>query len=204
MRAGVLQQVGPPSALYGSPTNLFVAGFIGSPSMNFLPAEIDGNTVKLPIGSTQMPDELRQRLGAGPGVGRGGVVAGLRPEHFQDASLVSEPSSGLSFKATIRVLESMGSEYYAYFDVESERVSTSELEELAQDTGAADIGQSREGSQIVARIDAASRIRQGQEAALWYDSRHLQLFDVESGRSLLADGARRQPAAEAPEGAAAS
>ena len=83
----------------------------------------------------------------------------MRPEHFQDASLVSEPSSGLSFKATIRVLESMGSEYYAYFDVETERVSTSELEELAQDTGAADIGQSREGSQIVARIDEAKCIQ---------------------------------------------
>jgi multiple sugar transport system ATP-binding protein len=123
------------------------------------------------------------------------LVAGLRPEHFEDASLVSELSHGLSFKTTIRVLESMGSEYYAYFDVATERVSTRELEELAADTGASDLGQSREGTQMVARIAAESKMRQGEETVLWYDSRHLQLFDVESGRSLLADSAK-SPAAE--------
>src|SRR2546423_1523337 len=57
MRAGVLQQVGPPGELYSYPKNLFVAGFIGSPSMNFLPGEIDGDTVRLPIGTLRIPDE---------------------------------------------------------------------------------------------------------------------------------------------------
>src|ERR1700761_6065191 len=85
MRAGILQQVGPPSELYGRPNNLFVAGFIGSPSMNFLPAELDGDSVKLPLGTVRIPDELRRRLESGPGGGRKGVVAGLRPEHFEDA-----------------------------------------------------------------------------------------------------------------------
>jgi multiple sugar transport system ATP-binding protein len=76
-------------------------------------------------------------------------------------------------------------------------VSSSELEELAKDTGASDIGQSREGTQMVARLDAASKVRQGEEAVLWFDARKLQLFDEESGRSLLADGAGSsvQPAA---------
>src|SRR3989440_3656155 len=94
MRAGVLQQVGPPSELYGQPKNLFVAGFIGSPSMNFLPGELDGDSVRLPIGAVHIPDELRRRLEAGPGGGRRGVIAGLRPEDFEDASLVSELSHG--------------------------------------------------------------------------------------------------------------
>jgi multiple sugar transport system ATP-binding protein len=201
MRAGVLQQVGPPSELYSYPKNLFVAGFIGSPSMNFLPGEIDGDSVKLPIGTLPIPDELRRRLEAGSGGGRRGIVAGLRPEHFEDASLVSDPSRGATFKAHIDVLESMGSEFYAYFVVESERVSSRELEELAQDAGAADLPHSHEGSQVVARLSAESRVRQGADAELWFDSHHLQLFDPESGRSLLVAGngagQAAQPAAAA-------
>src|ERR1700760_587577 len=74
MRSGELQQVGHPSELYGSPNNLFVAGFIGSPSMNFLAGELDGDNVKLPIGSVPIPDALRQRLQSGPGGGRRGVI----------------------------------------------------------------------------------------------------------------------------------
>jgi multiple sugar transport system ATP-binding protein len=186
MRAGVLQQVGSPAELYNHPTNLFVAGFIGSPSMNFLPGEIDGDNVKLPIGEVKIPDELRRSLESSNGGGRGGIVAGLRPEHFEDASLVHDPSRGHTFKAKIDVLESMGSEFYAYFVVESERVSASELEELAQDAGAADLPHSHEGSQVVARLDAESKVQQGQESELWFDSQHLQLFDLESARSLLA------------------
>jgi multiple sugar transport system ATP-binding protein len=200
MRAGVLQQVGPPSELYGHPKNLFVAGFIGSPSMNFLPGEIQGDSVKLPIGTVKIPDALRRRLESGSGGGRGGIVAGLRPEHFEDAALVSDRSHGHTFRTKIDVLESMGSEFYAYFVVESEQVSASELEELAQDTGAADIGASRGGTQVVARLDAASQVRQGQEAELFFNAEHLQLFDLESGRSLLVDGQpQSQPAQSQPQ-----
>jgi multiple sugar transport system ATP-binding protein len=189
MRAGVLQQVGPPSELYGRPNNLFVAGFIGSPSMNFLPGEIDGDSIKLPIGTVKIPDDVRRRLESGQGGGRGGIVVGLRPEHFEDANLVGDKSRGHTFRTKIDVLESMGSEFYAYFVVESERVSASELEELAQDAGAADLPHSHEGSQVVARLGAESKVRQGEEAELWFDASHLQLFDLESGRSLLGNGA---------------
>src|SRR6476469_4502764 len=70
MRAGVLQQVGTPAELYGEPVNLFVAGFIGSPAMNFMPAELDGGKVKLPLGEADLPEGL--------GSGRDGkVVDGL-------------------------------------------------------------------------------------------------------------------------------
>ncbi len=67
MRSGILQQVGPPSELYAHPNSLFVAGFIGSPSMNFLPGELEGDKVRLPIGDVALPDELKQKLTAGPG-----------------------------------------------------------------------------------------------------------------------------------------
>jgi multiple sugar transport system ATP-binding protein len=184
MRAGELQQVGAPSELYGRPKNLFVAGFIGSPSMNFLGGELDGDNVKLPIGELKIPDALRGRLQSGPGGGRGGVIVGLRPEDFEDAQLVGDKSRGITFKAKIDVLESMGSEFYAYFNLESEKVSSKELDELAHDAGAADLP-TQEGSQVVARLEAASNVRQGEEVELWFNSEHLQLFDPETGKSLL-------------------
>jgi multiple sugar transport system ATP-binding protein len=194
MRAGLLQQVGPPSELYRHPKNLFVAGFIGSPSMNFLPGEIDGDSVKTPLGTMRIPDSIRSRLQSGPGGGRGGVIVGMRPEDFEDRSVVGDRTDGITFKARIDVLESMGSEFYAYFVVESERVSSRELEELASDAGAADLP-TQDGSQITARLDAASNVRQGQETELWFNTEHIQLFDPETGQTLLgADGSGEAPA----------
>ena len=197
MRAGVLQQVGPPAELYGHPKNLFVAGFIGSPSMNFLGGEIDGDSIQLPFGTLPIPDALRGRLQSGPGGGRRGVIVGLRPEDFEDASLVGDRSRGVTFTAKIDVLESMGSEFYAYFNLESEKVSSRELEELAHDADAADLP-TQEGSQVVARLEAASQVRQGQEAELWFNSEHLQLFDPETGSTLLGtSGSESAPTATA-------
>ena len=155
----------------------------------------------------QIPDELRRRLESGPGGGRGGVIAGLRPEHFEDAALVPDRSAGVTFNAKIDVLESMGSEFYAYFVVESERVSSTELEELAQDAGGGEL-QRGGGVQLTVRLGAESKVQEGQDAELWFDSRHLQLFDSEAGHSLLAsDGngasAPQPAAAAAPPGASA-
>ena len=172
--------------LYTRPNNLFVAGFIGSPSMNFLPAHIEGDVVKLPIGDVHIPDALRARLQAGPGGGRDGVIAGLRPDDFEDASLISGESAGTTFRTKIDVLESMGSEYYAYFTVEAEQVDARELQELAEEAGTTDLP-GREGTQVVARLEAASHVRQGQEIELWFNAEHLHLFDPENGLSLLAE-----------------
>ncbi|MGH2870765.1 MAG: ABC transporter ATP-binding protein [Solirubrobacteraceae bacterium] len=196
MRAGMLQQVGPPSELYGRPKNLFVAGFIGSPSMNFLPGEIDGDTLKLPIGDVNISQSLRGRLESGSGGGRKGVIVGLRPEDFEDAKLVGEQARGITFKTKIDVLESMGSEFYAYFVLEAERVSSRELEELASDAGGIDLP-SQEGNQVVARLEAASQVRQGEETELWFNTEHLHMFDPESGKSLLGTG-EKPPAAPSP------
>jgi multiple sugar transport system ATP-binding protein len=192
MRAGALQQVGSPADLYARPNNLFVAGFIGSPSMNFLPGEIDGETLRLAIGNVRLPDELRRKIESGDRGARHGVVVGLRPEHFEDATVVTDRTRGHTFRAKIDVLESMGSEYYAYFMVETEGVSSRELDELAQDAGGADIPQAQGGVQVVARLDAASSAQEGQETELWIDTERMQLFDPESGLSLLAaNGAGR-------------
>jgi multiple sugar transport system ATP-binding protein len=186
MRSGVLQQVGSPMELYNAPVNLFVAGFIGSPAMNFMPAGVQGETVKLPFGDVRLPQEMRQRLGKGEGRQ---LIAGIRPEHFEDVSLVGEAKDrGATFQAKIEVLEAMGSELYAHFTVSSdETIDSAELRELAQDAGGGEVPQAGEQGHIVARLDPASKVTQGQEAELWVDATKLQLFDPEDGRNLMVD-----------------
>src|ERR671939_1266982 len=117
MRAGIIQQVDTPKVLYEDPANLFVAGFIGSPAMNFVPARLEGDTIKLPFGDAPITDDLRRRI-KGDGAARD-VIAGVRPEHFEDAGVERE-HPGLRFSAQPSVVESMGSELYAYFDVKTE------------------------------------------------------------------------------------
>src|ERR671915_618092 len=85
MRAGIIQQVDTPANLYENPQNLFVAGFIGSPSMNFLPGRIEGDVVKTPIGDVPLSDQNRRGVQQA-GSGRD-VIVGMRPEHFEDAAV---------------------------------------------------------------------------------------------------------------------
>ncbi|TNC23221.1 ABC transporter ATP-binding protein [Amycolatopsis alkalitolerans] len=182
LRAGYVQQIGSPQFLYDHPANLFVAGFIGSPSMNFLPATLEEGRLKSPLGSFALPDKVR-RLAEAANAPRE-VIAGVRPEHFEDATLVDEEvrSKGVTFSAHVDVLESMGSEKYAYFTIEGELASTTELEELAADTGSDDVPGG--GAQIVARLSAESSIVEGGQAEVWFDTTKLQLFDPSSGANL--------------------
>jgi multiple sugar transport system ATP-binding protein len=185
MRSGVLQQVGSPGDLYGNPKNLFVAGFIGSPAMNFMPAKLEGDTVQLPMGEVRITGEALERLGGADGDRP--VIAGIRPESFEDASLVPSDARerGTTFKTKIDLVESMGAEHYAYFRVEAQGIESDELRELAEDAGTAEVPSSGEG-QVVARLDAASGISRGQEAELWLDSSKLHFFDPSTGRNLAA------------------
>jgi multiple sugar transport system ATP-binding protein len=182
MRSGVLQQVGPPSELYNRPTNLFVAGFIGSPSMNFMPGELRDGTVQTPLGEIRLPEEARARTG---GAGSGTVIVGIRPESFEDASVVSGDVSdrGMTFKAKIELVESLGAEEYAYFEVQGIQVDSDQLNELAVDSGAHEVPSSAV-EQVVARIAAESQIKRGQEVDLWLDTTKLHFFDPSSGHSL--------------------
>ncbi|HET8813980.1 MAG TPA: sn-glycerol-3-phosphate ABC transporter ATP-binding protein UgpC [Solirubrobacterales bacterium] len=182
MRAGELQQVGTPADLYNNPKNLFVAGFIGSPAMNFMPGELSGDRVKLPIGEVDVGE-------LAPGRSDGPVVAGLRPESFEDAALVSEEArrdGGLTFEAEVELVESLGSDLYAYFHIESEGVESELLADLVGDsldeTGAANLREGEE--QVIARLDASSEIRRGEKTEIWVDTSRLQLFDPDSGASL--------------------
>jgi multiple sugar transport system ATP-binding protein len=186
MRAGVLQQVDTPAELYDNPKNLFVAGFIGSPAMNFMPAELSGGRVKLPIGEAELSERVEGRDGQ--------VVAGLRPESFEDASLIGDLADerGIVFEAEIDLVESLGSDLFAYFHVESEGVQSDQLADVIADrleeTG---VPEQREGhEQIVARLDPASKIKRGDTVKLWADTAKVHLFDPDGGENLRASTER--------------
>jgi multiple sugar transport system ATP-binding protein len=141
--------------------------------------------VRTAIGDLKIAGALRRGLESGNGGGRRGVIVGIRPEHFEDATLVTAPETGHTLKAKIDVLEALGSDNYAHFSVDSDRVASSELEELLEDTDPAAVAPAAEGVQIVARLAAGSEVRQGQQAELWVDTSQLYLFDPDSGLSLL-------------------
>jgi multiple sugar transport system ATP-binding protein len=184
MRSGLLQQVASPKELYDTPVNLFVAGFIGSPAMNFVGGSIEDGKLRTSLGDFTMSDQLRREVEA-EGTGRE-VIVGVRPENFEDVAFVSAShrAEGITFHATIDVLESLGSDVFVYFTREREQggVASAELEELAQDAGRGDTGGS--GDTIAARLDAETQIREGHDAELWVDGRSIHVFDPASGRNL--------------------
>ncbi|HMG43894.1 MAG TPA: sn-glycerol-3-phosphate ABC transporter ATP-binding protein UgpC [Acidimicrobiales bacterium] len=176
LRKGVLQQVASPRELYDDPVNLFVAGFIGSPAMNFLPAQVSDGRLSLPIADVPLTPAL-----AAAAEGHDVLLAGLRPESFEALEMVPEEHQelGVPFRATVDVVEWLGSEQYAYipFDVPPE--IRGPLAELAEEL---DSEQLR--TQIVVNVSTESHIRPGQEADLWLDPRELHLFDPHTGDNL--------------------
>src|SRR3954454_21434238 len=184
MRSGLLQQLDSPAELYAHPLNLFVAGFIGSPAMNFLPAKLEEGCLRTAIGDIPVTDQLRQNLESKK-VERE-VLLGVRPENFEDAALVSPENKprGVTFRASVDVVESMGSDIFAYFTLGTEQTVTSaELDELAKDSGRAEVG-GGDGLQVVARLDPASTVKEGTDSELWADARSIHVFDPASGENL--------------------
>ncbi|MBM7414054.1 sn-glycerol-3-phosphate ABC transporter ATP-binding protein UgpC [Rhodococcus sp. BP-349] len=177
LRGGLVQQIGSPQELYDHPRNLFVAGFIGSPSMNFVSGRLTEGGVTTSLGEIRLSDEARQKIASKNA--KGDVVVGIRPEHLEDASLVEsyQKINGSTFSARVEVLESMGSDKYIYFSAEGPKVTSRELDELAADSGA-------DGGQLVARLSAESAARMGESIELWFDQKRVSVFDVESGANL--------------------
>ncbi|SEQ12923.1 carbohydrate ABC transporter ATP-binding protein, CUT1 family [Lentzea xinjiangensis] len=182
MRGGVVQQIGAPQFLYDQPANLFVAGFIGSPSMNFVPASLENGSLRTVLGDVPLTDRVRQLL-EGADAPRE-VIMGIRPEHFEDAALVDAAalSSGGKFTHQVDVLESMGSDKYAYFNLTGEQAASAELQELAADAGSDDVP--GDGISLVTRLSSASGAVEGASSEIWFDADKVQLFDPASGRNL--------------------
>src|SRR5436305_10621637 len=179
LRKGLLQQVATPRELYERPINLFVAGFIGSPPMNFLPATVEDGGVSLPFARVDLPRAISERI-----AGQQLLIAGIRPDHFEDAQLVdaSERSHGVTFTAPVAVTEWPGDELFAYVPFEAPAEVTDRLKSLARELDSESLR-----TQLVASLDTASNIQKGQDAELWFDTTKMHLFDPASGENLTRD-----------------
>jgi len=179
LKRGILQQLATPRELYSNPGNLFVAGFIGSPPMNFLPAKVEGTSVELPFGTVEIPADKAEKA-----AGHGLLIAGIRPEAFEDASVVEESKkrSGSTFKATVEVVEWLGSEAFAYIPFEAPPEVQKQLQQLERDLD----GESLR-TQLVISLDGSSMVAAGDEAEIWVDTTKMHLFDPSTGENLTID-----------------
>ncbi|GAA0261871.1 sn-glycerol-3-phosphate ABC transporter ATP-binding protein UgpC [Cryptosporangium japonicum] len=178
LRKGVLQQVASPRELYEQPVNLFVAGFIGSPPMNFLPAVVDGARLRLPFFELDLDDELARRV-----AGHDLLLAGIRPEYFESARGLDK-DHGSTFRARVDVTEWLGDSQYAYLPFEAPEQIAKQLSELA-----AELDSEALRTQVVASIDSMTRLRENTEAEFWVDTRRMHLFDPRTGENLTRDEA---------------
>jgi multiple sugar transport system ATP-binding protein len=151
LNGGLLQQVGTPQEVYERPANRFVAEFIGSPAMNFLDAQPDGEGLRAAGVSVALPPELRAAVQA---AGARSIVLGIRPEHLTPRE-GEDGTFAARFDGQVDVVESLGSEQHV-------------LVTLAQGT-------------LVARLPAKLRFQTGAPLRLAVAGEHLHLFDAETG-----------------------
>jgi multiple sugar transport system ATP-binding protein len=176
LKKGVLQQVASPRELYEQPVNLFVAGFIGSPPMNFVPGVFRGGNLELPFVSIPARPEWANVAEEGRL-----FIVGIRPGSFEDASLVdpAKAGRGTTFDVTVDVIEWLGNEQYAFVPYEAPADISHQLADLEREL---DSEQMR--TQLCVSLDPASRVAAGGRASLWLDPSQIHLFDPHSGENL--------------------
>ncbi|MFM2720044.1 ABC transporter ATP-binding protein [Microbacterium mcarthurae (nom. nud.)] len=183
LRRGELQQVASPRGLYDQPVNLFVAGFIGSPPMNFLSGTVDGDVLRLPFADVPLDDRLRAAV-----EGRDLVIVGVRPDAFEDADATERDlTGGITADLDIEMTEWLGEVLYAYVPYETDATVKEKLSELDRDLD----GESLR-TELVVALDAMSAIRAGDTARLWFSPDSLHLFDPETGVNLTRDEAKAE------------
>jgi multiple sugar transport system ATP-binding protein len=198
LKKGVLQQVDNPQVLYDRPVNLFVAGFIGSPAMNLVEAQLqssDGDTFVV-FGNFRLKvdDEvLEARPGLKDYAGQK-VILGIRPEDMDDASLVGEAPEDRRMSVRLDLREAMGSEVYAHFTVDAPPVVSDDTRELAADAGTdaleqLQIQQGDNKAGFIGRFSPRTRVREGAAMEVFVDTRSLHLFDPRTGEGIY-DGVR--------------
>ncbi len=175
LRAGELQQVGTPRELYREPANLFVAGFIGSPAMNLIPARVEADRLILPMLELPLPPPLRGAAGSGPRL----CVAGIRPEHIGEPG----PSGEGAFRVRVEALEWLGADLYLQFELPA--WSGEPVAALQRELGPELIADRRQ--RLTARLGADRSLALGDEIALALDPGGIILFDGETGRRIGAD-----------------
>jgi multiple sugar transport system ATP-binding protein len=188
MQKGRLQQVATPQALYERPVNDFVAGFIGSPSINMVEAEVQrsNGTMSVTFGDQKLTiaDELARAHAELAGyVGRS-VVLGIRPEDIEDASLDSGAPPERRLKITCDYTEPLGAEVLVYFTVAAAGIVAGVEPEADPALQAAPATAEQAGTRLVARVGPRTRITEGDQVELAVDTSRLYFFDPESHAAL--------------------
>jgi multiple sugar transport system ATP-binding protein len=172
LRAGVVQQLDVPERLYRHPANAFVAGFIGSPAMNFLDGQLEQGALRLGSARLELSDRLRHSLRRTEGE----AIVGVRPEDFFLAA-----NGTASFPAQVEITEELGPETLAHLRVEGLRIAhLGERAAEGEDEQASELSDT-----LVVRFDSNTEVRAGARVQLAVNAERLQLFDPGSGDSLL-------------------
>jgi multiple sugar transport system ATP-binding protein len=189
LREGKLQQVDTPQRLFDNPVNLFVAGFIGSPAMNFVGAKLvrdDGPHVAFAGYKLPVPAETMAARPALDGYFDKDLILGVRPSDFEDSSHANPEWARI--QATADLTEELGSEINAIFSIDAPPVQHKDAADLAQDATDGDEGASLplgdNKALWTARVNARSRIQAGQNIELAIDNRSLHFFDPQSGLAI--------------------
>src|SRR4051812_29863523 len=190
MRKGELQQVAAPKDLYDHPVNLFVGGFIGSPSMNLVDATLERRNGGLAtkVGSHTLvldPETLSKRPGLHAYEGRT-VVLGIRPEDLEDAALATDTPQDRRLRGEVVLTEALGSEVMAHIQIDAQAALTDDVRDLAvavgDDVGAGrPVGEQASQATIVGRFNARSQVAEGQATEIAVDTRSLHFFDPDTG-----------------------
>jgi multiple sugar transport system ATP-binding protein len=199
LRKGTLQQVAAPQDLYDRPANLFVAGFIGSPSMNFVEGALEaGNGAPaVRVGAHRLEVDERERSLA-PGLdayaGRR-LIVGVRPEHLEDVAIARETPPNRRIRGRVRLREALGSESIVHFQIDAVPAVSPELEELAEEgdetalLSALDDQRKMRRTAVVGRFDANSTVAEDTDAEIAVLPGAMRFFDAESGRRIGAESA---------------
>ena len=181
IRKGELQQIDTPREIYSNPKNIFVAGFIGSPSMNFVYAKIKSkdDVIELTFGDNQIAykDEKKEKLES---FENKEIILGIRPEAFEDGYFANEADYSESIKVKVSLLEQLGSDSYVHFYKDIKPVQTEAIEEILADEGE-DITVLGDNTKFIARINPNSTVAEGEEIELRINPSKLHFFDPESG-----------------------
>ena len=184
IRKGELQQIDTPREIYLNPRNIFVAGFIGSPSMNFVYANVgvNKNSIKLNFGNDQI-DYKGDKLEKLKAFENKEIVMGIRPEAFEDGNYANTSEYSESIKVSVSLLEQLGSDSYIHFYKDIKPVQTEAIEEILADEGE-DISVLGDNTKFIARINPNSTVVEGEEIELKIDPSKLHFFDPETGDAL--------------------
>ena len=182
LKRGILQQVASPRGLYEQPVNLFVAGFIGSPPMNFMSGRVEGDVLRLPVVDVPLDDRLRRAT-----EGKDFVIVGVRPDQFHEVGSPRAPKEGVTIRQEVDQTEWLGEVLYAYLPFEIEDSVKEKLDELDRDLDGDGMR-----TQLTVALDATSRLREGDEAELIFDPDLMHVFDPETGDNLTRDEERAQ------------